>query len=128
MIAIAIFAGFVILAFTYNAAQTARNNLYKKEQEEWRKMEYDLYNKNEPDTKSPYYLVQNRHSETKKWGYTIKDKRTGVYVSANGFHQIHYTMQAAQIAMNQLEIIGGFDKTVLEILETPEELTKKETA
>lgn len=126
-IPIAIIIGFVILAVTINHTMSVRNNQYAKEQEEWRAMERELYRVNVPDTASPYVLRKNMHNKTQKWGYSILDKRTGSWVVANGYHQIFYTMKEALIAMNQYEIIGGFDKTVLEILETPQRETKEES-
>lgn len=118
MITGAIIFGFIILAVAYNHASDVRNELYKKEQEEWRRMEYELYHVNVPDTKSPYILKSTIHTKTQKWGFSVFDKNAKKFVMANGQYTIYYTMTAALAYMNQLEIIGGFDKTNLEILET----------
>lgn len=127
-IPVAIVVGFVILAITINHALDKRTKQYAIEQEEWRNMEKMLYQVNVPDTKSPYVLRKNLHSKTQKWGFSIMDTRTGSWVSSNGYHQILYTMKEALTVMNQYEIVGGFDKTELEILEIPqkEQKTKEE--
>lgn len=126
-IPVAIIVGFIILACTMNHAMSVRTQQYAKEQEEWRIMERELYTVNVPDTKSPYSLRKYFFNKKQKWGYSIVDARTGDWARSNGYHQVFYTMAEALIALNQFEIVGGFDKTVLEIIETPEkEETPKE--
>ena len=125
-IPIAIVIGFVILAVTINHTMDVRNKQYAKEQEEWRNMERELYRVNVPDTKSPYVIRKYFYTKNQKWGYSIMDTRTGGWATSNGYHQIFYTMSDALIAINQFEIVGGYDKTVLEILETPPKEDKEE--
>lgn len=125
-IPVAIIIGFIILAFTVNHAMSVRTKQYASEQEEWRRMERELYAVNVPDTKSPYVLRKFFHTKDKKWGYSIWDTRQEDWTRSNGFFQIFYTMSQAIVALNQFEIVGGFDKTVLEILETSPNEPKKE--
>lgn len=125
-ISVAIILGFIILAFTVNHAMSVRTKQYATEQEEWRRMERELYAVNVPDTKSPYVLRKFFHTKDKKWGYSIWDTRQEDWARSNGFFQIFYTMSQAIVAINQFEIVGGFDKTVLEVIETPPTVPKKE--
>ena len=125
-ISVAIIIGFIILAFTVNHAMNARTRQYAIEQEEWRIMERELYAVNVPDTKSPYVLRKYFNTTEKKWGYSVWDTRYSDWAKSNGYFQIFYTMSQAIIAINQFEIVGGFDKTVLDVLETPSIVPKKE--
>lgn len=125
-IPVAIILGFIILAFTVNHAMNVRTKQFAWEQEEWRIMERELYAVNVPDTKSPYVLRKYFNTKEKKWGYSVLDTRTNDWAKSNGYFQIFYSMSQAIVAINQFEIVGGFDKTVLEVIETPPIEPKKE--
>lgn len=103
-----------LLCIAYIFVTIIRSRSIERENEAHRKHELQLLRASKSEgLPSPYILKREISQSTERWGYSIFDTRTNKFVSSSGYYEVFYTTAEALQVMNNLEVVEGFDTTVL---------------